>query len=276
MVQRLRYFQLRHVSCCSAKAKKISLARGADRLPASVQPQTPPPQTGPTIPPAKQLMAEPTIAAAFAPPTPPVAAGPFQAPAPAATNRGQKRPADGELQYVRTSPGRKAEADLFLLENHRTYSRGYIIQKYLDVALYRPDDWDILVGIFFTWSGDNPLDVLWGSIGTQTWERDWGRIDRLERNPDYLPVWRLPKRLAGEGLVQGMLVHSEMLECFKEAMRKVAKADNFGSESRLRSVLEMAWSVYSRLRCSWYISCRMLTWWFPTAGARGLGDRLIG
>jgi len=130
------------------------------------------------------------------------------------------------------------------------YPPNYVVQKFLDFAKYRPKDWDALVGVFFTHSGVNPLDVLWGSIGIQRWERDWVRIDMLEKNGDYLPTWRLPERMEKEGLVHAMVVHPKMLEYFIEAMKIVAKADDLGYESRLRSILETAWLVYSHWGCS--------------------------
>jgi hypothetical protein len=121
-------------------------------------------------------------------------------------NRGQKRRADVELHRDRTSPDWEAEADLFLLENYITYSQSYVIQEYLENTIYWPDDWDALVGVFFMWSGINPLDVLWGSIGIQKWVRDRARIDLLEKNADFLSVWRLPERMKQEGLVHGKSV----------------------------------------------------------------------
>lgn len=190
------------------------------------------------------------MAATFAPSTPSLAPGPSLGWSQSLANRGQKRQAEGELYRDRTSPGRETEADLFLLENLMAYPRTYVIEKYLDMARYRPDDWDVLVGLFFTWSPESPLVVLWGSIGVQKWERNLVRLDWLEREPDCLPVWRLPERMKNEGLVHGLSVHPELCECFMEAMKIVARADNFGDESRLRKVLEIAGLVYSHLRCS--------------------------
>jgi len=195
-------------------------------------------------------LAQPPIAATFAPSTPPLAPGPSPGWSQSQSARGQKRQAEGELCRERSSPGREADAELFLIENCTAYPRHYVVKKFLDFAKYRPKDWDALVGVFFTHSGVNPLDILWGSIGIQKWERDWVRIDMLEKNGDCLPTWRLPERMEKEGLVHAMVVHPKMLECFMEAMKIVARADNFGDESRLRKVLEIAGLVYSHLRCS--------------------------
>lgn len=128
------------------------------------------------------------------------------------------------------------------------YSQTYVVEKYLDMARYRPKEWDALVGVFFTHSAVNPLDILWGSIGIQKWERDWRRIDELGKNGHCLPT--LPESMEKEGLVLAMVAHPQMMQYFMEAMKIVAKADDLGYESRLRSILETAWLVYPYLRCS--------------------------
>lgn len=130
------------------------------------------------------------------------------------------------------------------------YPQTYVVEKFLNMARYRPDDWDVLVGVYFTTSVVSPLDVLWGSIGTKKWERDWRRIDMLDKDADCYPTWHLSEHVEKQGLVQAMFVHHRMVEYFVEAMKMVAKEDDLGHDSRLRSVLETAGLVYPYLRCS--------------------------
>jgi len=124
-----------------------------------------------------------------------------------------------------------------------------VIEKYLEMAKYRPVDWDVLMGSFFTSSPESPSNVLWGSIGVQKWERSFARIDRVEREPGCLPVWHVSDRMREEGLVRGLSGNPKLMECFIEAMKTFAKADDFGEGSRLRKILEIAGLVYSHLRC---------------------------
>lgn len=136
----------------------------------------------------------------------------------------------------------ETEPTLFLLENVTAYPRPYMTDRYLDMAKYRQDDWNALMGLFFTQSGENPLDVLWGSIGVQKWIRNFARIDQIEKEPGSLPVWNLPERMKEEDLVRGLSGsgHRKLIECFKEAMKLFAKTDDLGEKSRLRTILEVA------------------------------------
>lgn len=105
-----------------------------------------------------------------------------------------------------------------------TYPPSYVIEKYLEDAKYRPNDWYPRVGVFFmrhysksfrearqTGQRSDRIvtaESLRGSLSfgfgrLQKWGQDWVGIDLLEREPDSLPVWRLPERLKEEDLVHG-------------------------------------------------------------------------
>lgn len=180
------------------------------------------------------------MAPAFAPPTPYLAPTPTTGWGQPLTNGGHKRLAEEELYRDRPSPARETEPDIFFLENLTAYPQPYITEKYLEMSRDRPDDWNALMGLFFTQSGENPLDVLWGSIGAQKWIRNFARDDRSEKEPGSLPAWHLPEGMQKEDLVRGLPGHPKLMECFKEAMNVFAKADDLGENSRLWTILDVA------------------------------------
>lgn len=106
-----------------------------------------------------------------------------------------------------------------------------------------PGDWEILVGHIFMWCDEDPMKVLWGSLGTHGWDRDWEKMDRLEREPGYQPVWpeKLPERLCQEDLIRGIWQSKEVASAFREAMKSWAKTE--GGYAHLRRILERAWLV---------------------------------